>query len=80
MKREAATVFALASAIPPSESDLATMEPEVLKDRLAGGRQVAFQQAGSGQAEPKDTTWAWVLAGCCACLMLELVALLGFRA
>ena len=78
VKRANATVFAVASAVPPVEGDLTPIDLSVLKDRLAGGRQVSVQSAAD-DAGRRDTTWAWVLAACCACLLLELSAVVGFR-
>ena len=77
VKRGETTVYALATAAPASESDLATIDPSVVQTRLAGGYSVAFQSA-SGQPA-KDTTWAWVLAACAACMIVELGLLKVFK-
>lgn len=78
VKRGKATVFAVASAVPPVEGDLTPIDLSLLKDRLAGGRQVSVQSAAD-DAGRQDTTWAWILAACCGCLLLELLAVVGFR-
>lgn len=81
VKRGATIVYAVATAIPASEADLAPLDPAVLTGRLAGGRKVAFASAAAGDdAGRNDRIWAWVLAACCACLLLELMTLLAFRA
>jgi hypothetical protein len=75
--RAGATVFAIASAVPAVESDLRTMDGLVMKERMAGGRTVYFETAGQ-EEEKKDRAWAWVLAACVACLLLELAVLKVF--
>lgn len=77
VKRDAATVYAMATAAPASESDLSSIDPSVLQTRLAGSYAVAYQSAG-GQP-PKDTTWAWVLVACAACMIVELGLLKAFK-
>jgi hypothetical protein len=79
VKRVDATVFALAAAVPPTEADLTPIDPSLLQGRLAGGRAVHFTQAAADASEQKDNTWAWVLAACVGCLLLETVALLAFK-
>jgi len=79
VKRGDATVFALAAAVPPTEADLTPIDPSLLQGRLAGGRAVHFTQAATDASEQRDNTWAWVLAACVGCLLLETVALLAFR-
>ena len=80
VQRGSTTVYAVATAIPASEADLAPLDPAVLTERLAGGRKVAFASAANGDDSGRnDRLWAWVLAACCGCLLLELLALLAFR-
>lgn len=80
VQRGGATVYAIATAIPASEADLTPMAPAALADRAASGRKVGFASAGSGDdSRENDRLWAWVLAACCGCLLLELLALLAFR-
>ena len=71
------TVFAVATAAPASESDLQTLDPSTLKTKLAAGHAVYFQ--GAGDEPPKDQLWAWILAACAACMILELGVLKAFR-
>ena len=80
VEREKRTVFAVASTIPGSESDLTPMDMAVLKSRLAGGRDVTLNAAGaSDDMERRDNTWAWLLVGCAACILLEVAACTAFR-
>jgi hypothetical protein len=78
VKRGAADVFALASAVPAQEADLQSIDPAVLKDRLAGGRTVAYQNVGEDDQQ-RDTRWAWLAAMCAACMICEFGALKLFR-
>jgi hypothetical protein len=80
IRRGGADVFALATTIPPAESDLATLDPTVLKTRLAGGRTVSFQSAGlNDDSNERDTRWAWITAACAICMLLEIGVLRVFR-
>jgi hypothetical protein len=78
VKRGDATVFAIASAIPAQESDLATLDPALFTTRLAGGRAVHYQASADSQ-DQKDDAWAWILVWCSACVLGELVVLKAFR-
>jgi hypothetical protein len=78
VKRADSTVFAIASAIPAQESDLATLDPSLFGTRLAGGRQVHYQASADSQ-EQKDDAWAWILVWCTACVLGELLVLKAFR-
>ncbi len=71
------TVFAVATAAPASESDLQTLDPLTLKTKLAAGHEIYFQSADD--QPPRDQLWAWILAGCAACMILELGVLKAFR-
>jgi hypothetical protein len=74
------TVFAAAATIPAVESDLATMDPSLFGTRLAGGRNVqSTAAADEGSQRRKDDAWAWILAGCVACMIGELAVLKAFR-
>jgi hypothetical protein len=80
VRRGATDVFALATTIAPGESDLSSMDPAVLKDRLAGGRTISFQAAGaSEESGERDTRWAWITAACAMCMVLEIGVLKLFR-
>src|SRR5204863_3889303 len=69
-----ATQFALASEIPPEESDLRSLAAEVLNGRLSGGRPIHFHQDAPGADEGSDR-WTWLLVGCVTCLLVELAVL-----
>jgi hypothetical protein len=79
VKRGAETVYALASTTDAVESDLATIDPALFRTRLAGGRTVQFQAAAADGQDQKDDAWAWILVGCCVCIMGELALLKAFR-
>ena len=76
--RNHATVFAVASALSPDEADLTPLDPELMRTRLAGGRQIQFIDSGHEQ-ETKDVWWVYLAAGCVGCLLVELAALKFFR-
>jgi hypothetical protein len=78
VKRADATVFALATAIPPEESDLRTLEPSVFQQRLAGGRTIHYWAAAE-EGEERDDLWSWLAVACIACVLVELLALRVFR-
>ena len=72
------TVFCLAVGVPAEESQLDSLSADVLKNRLAGDREIAFHSA-TDAAQSQDMWWDWLLAGCVVCLLGELSALLAFR-
>lgn len=78
VQRDGKTVFAVATGIPPQESDLATLGESVFKDRLAGGRTVHYRSAAAGQ-EKQDDIWLWFVVACVGCLCTELIVLRIFR-
>jgi hypothetical protein len=77
-RRQGEPVFMFASEIPPEESDLTPLDPEVLKKRLAGGRNVDFRTAESG-SHLADDAWTWLAVACVGCLLAEVVFLRMFR-
>jgi hypothetical protein len=77
VKRGGATVFAVASGVSKDESDLRTIDAAVVQ-RLAGGREVHFDAAGSGGEDQKDRAWAWALVACAACMIVEIGVLKMF--
>lgn len=78
VKRDAVAVFALASAAPGIESDLTSLDPQIMKTRLAGDRSV-FVQAAGDDSERRDSLWSWILVVCAGCMLVELVTLRTFR-
>ena len=65
IERGEQTVFALASAIPEQESDLAPLPASVFQNRLAGDRSLSFRDANRQADEAADTPLG--LAGRSAC-------------
>ena len=78
VKRGPQTVFAVASTVPREESDLRAIDPSTLQ-RLTAGRDVHYDPTGAGGEDQKDRAWAWALAACAACMIVELGVLRGFR-
>ena len=78
VKRDTATVFAIAAAAPAQASDLTPLDLSLVKDRLAGDRSVSIQSA-SDNGERRDNLWAWVLVVCAGCMLMELMMLRVFR-
>ncbi|MGD0383035.1 MAG: BatA and WFA domain-containing protein [Thermoguttaceae bacterium] len=73
-----ATVFSLAVHIPPEESQLDGIKPEVLTGRLGAGRNIVFR--GAEDNGPRhDDFWWWFAAACVVCMLGETSVLLAFR-
>lgn len=73
------TVFVTAVALPAEESDLSVLPPDVVRERLAAGYEVAYN-ATSQQMNSQQDVWKWFAIGAVVCLLLEIVALVAFRA
>lgn len=71
-------VYALAAAVPAEESDLRPLAAGVLKDRLAGGRNVYYRGPDSDK-DGREDAWPWFAVACMLCLLAEVVALRVFR-
>jgi hypothetical protein len=78
VQREAQTVFAIASAIPAEEADLATLDSDVMTKRLSGGRDVKFR-AGQRDEDPRDDLWSWLALACLGCVVVEVLSLKLFK-
>jgi hypothetical protein len=76
--REGNTVFAQAIEIPSEESKLEYLSPDVLRNRLAAGRQVYYRSA-LDEEERRDDLWKWCAAVCAICVLGELTSLIAFR-
>lgn len=72
------TIFAAAVAIPAAESDLATLPPDVIRDRLAAGHEIRFTSRDAATHHEQDT-WKWFAVGVVLCMLTELGTLLLFR-
>lgn len=79
INRQKQTEYALAVALPPEESDLRNLTPEVLQKRLAGERTIQFHSIENSDEKETDIMWTWFAIACMVCLMGELVALKLFR-
>jgi hypothetical protein len=73
-----ATVFAQAIEIPAEESELEYLAPELIRDRLAAGREVYYRSAAA-EEERRDDLWKWFAVACVVCLLGELTSLMVFR-
>ena len=73
------TVFAQAIEISADESQLEYLPPEVIRDRLAAGRQVYYRSTAA-EEERRDDLWKWFAVACVVCGLGELASLIGFRA
>ena len=78
IQRGSETIFALAVHLPPDESQLESMRPEVLTGRLRAGRNIVFRGAVDEGQRQDDLLW-WFAAACVVCLLGETSALLAFR-
>jgi hypothetical protein len=78
VQRDAATVFSLALNLPPEESQLESMKPEVLTGRLGAGRNIVFR-GSEDNSQRHDDFWWWFAAASVVCLLGETSALLVFR-
>lgn len=74
----APTLFAAAAVVPAEESDLRTLPPDVLTDRIAAGRPTTFRGVAS-RREKNDDWWVWLASLGVCCLLVEVVALKAFR-
>ena len=72
------TVFAQAIEIPAEESELEYLAPEVIRDRLAAGREIYYRSAAA-EEERRDDLWKWFAVACVVCGLGELMGLIGFR-
>jgi hypothetical protein len=76
--RDDVTVFAQAMEIPAEESQLDYLAPEVLRERLAAGREIYYRSAAA-EEERRDDLWKWFAVACVVCVLGELTSLIGFR-
>jgi hypothetical protein len=78
VKRGDRVVFAAAVAVPPEESDLRSLDPQVFQGRLAGGRRI-YYRAAAGEGERHDDLWVWLAVACIGCMLGEVLMLKAFH-
>jgi len=76
--RDNEALFAQAVEVPAEESQLESLSPQVLKERLASGHRVYFSSAAA-EKDRRDDLWIWLAVACVVCLLGEMVSLLAFR-
>jgi hypothetical protein len=76
--RDGVTLLARAVEIPSEESDLESLAPQTIKQRLAADYQVYYRQADS-EEDRRDDFWKWLAAACVVCLLGETISLLVLR-
>jgi hypothetical protein len=79
IERDDETVFAATVVVPPAESDLSSLDADVVQNRLAAGREVFFRSAVD-PSEGRQDAWKWFVVACVLCLVAEVGCLLVFRA
>ncbi len=79
VKRGEKTVYAMATAIHPDESDLRTLGADVFQGRLSGTRKVSFRANAAIAGEEQDTLWTYLAVACMVCLLGEVLVLKIFR-
>jgi hypothetical protein len=77
--RDQEVVQAVPIVISAEESNLESLPPDVLKNRLAAGRSVSYQSAAGLSHREQDRWWIWLLTACVVCMLGELTALISFR-
>jgi hypothetical protein len=78
VRRGERTVFALATAVPEQESDLAALPASVFQNRLAGDRTVSYRDAALADLA-EDSLWTWLALGCAVVLVIEMILLRALR-
>lgn len=78
VRRGNEVVFARAIDVPPEESLLESLQPDVLTERLSAGRAVYFSDA-TGRNEQRHEAWKWLAVACVVCLLGEVIGLYAFR-
>lgn len=73
-----ADLLAVPVTIPAEESRLECLPPEVLTERLTGGRTVYFREVTQSQ-DSRDRAWSWLAVACVVCMLSEITALLWNR-
>lgn len=71
-------LYAVATTIPPEESDLRVLDGETLTTRLASGKTTRFQ-SGSQDMSSTDFGWVWAGVAVLILMILEVVCLTWFK-
>ncbi|MEZ6088981.1 MAG: BatA and WFA domain-containing protein [Pirellulaceae bacterium] len=71
--QDGAPVWMVATSIPSIESELSSLNREVLTGRMSGGRAVGYTSTES-DAEQDDTLWNWLIVACLCGLFAEIGA------
>lgn len=75
-----APVFALATTVPASESDLTLLDETGMKLQLEGSKQrIGIRNTKQSLDEQIDTWWTWLALACTGIMLLEVLILLWFR-
>ena len=78
IEKDGQSVFALAANLSPEESDLRTLDANLLTDRLSGGRDVSFNRV-AGEKREEDRSWIWFAVAAVVALIGEVAVLKAFR-
>lgn len=71
-------VVVIATATPPAEADLRTLDRTVIGDRLAGSRKIGYRDR-TDEDQSDDNLWNWLIVGCVLAMAGEICALRRFR-
>jgi hypothetical protein len=75
-----AILGAVSAATSVEEADLAGLSGDVIKDRLAGGRNVTVRNTTAGTEQgDSDRAWVWLAVGAIVALLAEIVLLRVFK-
>lgn len=74
LDESAKSAWMIATSAPAVESDLSSLDKEVLTQRLSGGREVGFASAETNE-QGSDDLWSWLIAACLLGLIGEIAAL-----
>lgn len=78
VRRGENTVYAQSVAIPPEESELETLDMQMLAPRLTGGHATYFRNV-SGNERRRDDFWVWFAVTCVVCMLGEIGTMIVFR-
>ncbi len=73
------TIYAAAVAIPAEEADLASLPADVVRERLAAGRNGVYFRPREEGGEGQHDLWKWFAVAVVACFLAEIGVLLVFK-